>query len=111
MSEIREKQLGQLAPADTNAASLFSPSVRTVVRQIIVCNTTAVAATFRIFIDNDGTTYSVATALFYDVTINGNTTVSINGYYPMDDANGNLAVRTGTANALTFTAFGAELHD
>lgn len=105
---IREKQLGQLRPADTTAASLYSPAGETaIIKSIVVCNTTASAAAFRIFLDDNGTTYDQTTALFYDANINANETVEIDTYWPMNDSTGNLAVRTDTGSALTFTAFGA----
>lgn len=107
---FQEKQLGQLAPADTNAASIYSPtSGTTIVKSIIIANVTVTAATFRIFLDDDGTTYAVGTALFYDVAIDAKSTIQLDGFYPMNNTSGNLAVRSGTADALTFTVFGAEI--
>lgn len=109
---LTEKYLGQLRPADTNAASLYSPASpakRAIVRTIIVANNTGSAATFRIFHDNDGTTYDQSTALYYGKSVAANDTHKIETYIVMDDTSGNLAVRTGTANALTFTAYGAEI--
>jgi len=104
-----EQQLGQLAPANTTAASLYSPGANeiAVIKTIVICNVTSVTAAFRIFVDDDGTTYDATTALFYDVSIGGNTTVQLDTFYAMNDATGNLAVRTDTADSLTFTAFGA----
>ena len=109
--DLQEKQLGQLRPADTTAASLYSPAalVTAIIKNLVVCNTTAVTATFRIFVDDDGTTYDETTALFFDAEILGNTTVSFTAFAAMNDSNGNFAVRTDTANALTFTLFGAEI--
>lgn len=108
---IVEKQLGQLRPANTNAASLVSPpdNTRLVIKTLVICNTTSSLATYRIFLDDNGSTYDETTALFYDVSIQGNQTVQIDTYYCMNNSSGNLAVRTNTANALTFTAFGAEI--
>ena len=110
---MAEKQLGQLRPANTTAASLYSPGAdtTTLVTTIIICNSTATAAAARVFHDNDGTTYDQSTALVYDINIAGNTTevVSLGKYVAMDNSSGNLAVRTDTANALTFTAYGVEI--
>ena len=108
---IQEKQLGQLRPADTVAASLYSPPASTtaIIKSIVVSNTTGSAATFRIFLDEDGTTYDESTAHFFDVNIGANTTVIVDTYWAMDTDAGNLAVRSGTSNALTFTAYGAEI--
>ena len=104
-----EQQLGQLRPANTTAASLYSPGASeiAVIKTIVICNTISTPAKFRIFVDDNGTTYDETTALFFDTSIGGNTSVQLDTFYAMDDATGNLAVRTDTANALNFTAFGA----
>ncbi len=105
-----EKQLGQLRPANTTAASLYSPtSGNTIIKSVVVCNTSGVAATFRIFADDDGTTYDETTALYWDVAIAADTTIQVDTFWAMNNSSGNLAVRTDTNNALTFTAFGTEI--
>lgn len=111
MSDFGEKQLGQLRPANTTAASLYSPpSGKTgIIKTIFVCNTTPTAAKFRLFCDDNGSTYDQSTALAYDADILGNSFVEIDTYIAMNDSTGNLGVRTDTASALTFTAFGAEV--
>ena len=107
---LAEKQLGQLRPANTTAASLYSPSSgNTIIKSVVICNTSGAAATFRIFVDDDGTTYDETTALYWDTDIAVDTTVQIDTFWSMNNSSGNLAVRTDTANALTFTAFGAEI--
>lgn len=107
---IAEQTLGQSRPSDTTAVSIFSPTTENVIiKAIVVCNTTDTEATFRIFLDDDGTTYDESTALFWDATIAGNKTVQIDTYYAMNNVDGNLAVRTGTNSAITFTVFGATL--
>ena len=104
------RQLGQAAPADTNNAVLYSPAAGIVaeVTSIIVANVTTSAAKYRIFHDDDGTTYNAGTSLFYDVTLPGNTTDVLETAIFMADSDGNLAVRSDTASALTFTAYGKE---
>ena len=108
---LQEKQLGQLRPADMTAASLYSPgsSTTTIIKTIIVCNQTTASAKYRIFVDDNGTTYDETTALFYDIAIGANSTDQIDTYYAMNDSTGNLAVRTDTNSALTFTCFGVEI--
>lgn len=105
------RQLGQLRPANTTAASLYSPGtgVTTRVELIVVCNQSGSSAKYRIFMDDNGTTYDQTTALFYDILLGADQSDSIEGSYFMDDVDGNLAVRTDTNNALTFTCFGREL--
>lgn len=103
--------LGQLRPADTNPASIYSPVPGRigVIRHLVVCNTSGVAATYRVFLDDDGTTYNESTAIFWDNAIGANATVLTiaQGWAMRNDA-GNLAVRSSAANALTFTVFGVE---
>lgn len=108
-----EKELGQSRPSDTNNASLYSPPsgiISTQVTTLIICNTTGSGANYRIFLDNDGTTYDQTTALFYDIAILANSTdlIEPNGLF-MNNSSGNLAIRTDTADALNFTAYGIEI--
>jgi len=104
------KQLGQLRPANTTAASLYSPaaSTETIIHNVIICNQTASAATYRLFVDDDGTTYDESTALVFDASVAANSTEIFEIKICMNVSTGNLAVRTGTASALTFTANGVE---
>lgn len=105
------KQLAQARPSNSSATSLYaipSDNVATEVQCIVVANTTASPAAYRIFHDEDGATYTQATALFYDVTIAANTSVEISSSIYMLNASGNLAIRTDTGSALTFTAYGVE---
>lgn len=103
-------QLGQSRPGNTTAASLYSPAdgVQTKIVSITVCNTTASGAAFRLFHDEDGTTYDQTTALWYDAAIAANTTVELEIVIFMVGPDGNLAIRTDTADALTFTVYGEE---
>ena len=104
-------QLGQSRPSGTTAASIYSPaaSTQTIVSHVIIANTSGAAATFRLFHDDDGTTYDETTALAWDVAIAADETVTFDTAIAMADSSGNLAVRTDTADALTFTAYGMEL--
>ena len=105
--------LGQSRPANTTAVSIYSPATNVVgfIKCIHICNQTGTAATCRLFIDNDGTTYDETTALEFDKSVPANN--SLQFFYPddglpMNDDAGNLAVRTGTNSALTFTVWGYE---
>lgn len=108
---IQEQQLGQLRPANTTAASLYSPASgeTAIIKSIYVCNTTTAVALARVFVDDDGTTYDEGTAIAWDISIEPGQAIDVvdAGFIAMNDATGNLAVRTDTADALTFTAFGA----
>ena len=105
------QQLAQARPSGTTAVSLYSPSLskEVIFKSLVICNTSGAPATFRIFHDDNGTTYDETTALFCDTSIAADTTVTITdviaGNNPAGVA-GNIAVRTSVANALTFTAYG-----
>lgn len=111
MSTIQEKQLGQLRPSSTTAVSLYSPAadITWVAKALFVCNTSTAVATFRVFHDEDGTTYDETTALFWDVSISSNETRSVTSLLAGFTNAGNVGVRTSVANALTFTLYGAEI--
>lgn len=102
--------LAQSRPGNTTAVSVHSPlaSSYTKITRVIVCNTASTTQKFRIFLDNDGTTYDETTALFWDITVPTDTTVEIEGDWWIDNSSGNLAVRTDSASAFTFTVFGTE---
>ena len=108
---IQPKQLGQTIPGDTNVASIYSPAdgVVAIVKQLIITEVAGGTPAFRIFLDDDGSTYSTATALFYDVSLSANETKVIPVWLPMNNSNGNLAVRTSVASQINFTAHGVEI--
>ena len=76
-----------------------------------MCNTTTSLALFRLFIDDDGSTYDESTALYWDAPVSGHSTVQIDTFFPLAHVpgGGSLGVRTDTANALTFSVGGAEV--
>ena len=108
---FQEKQLGQARPANTTAASIYSPPASTtgIIKNIVICNTSAAAAKMRIFLDDDGTTYDETTALFWDVQIDIESSIQLDVHQGMNNSSGNLAVRTDVADALTFTVHGVEV--
>ena len=102
--------LGQLRPADTVAASLYSPPANVVVRidTIVITNTSGANANARVFLDIDGTTYDETTALIWDLTLASGDYIIVEGPFYMNQDAGNLGVRSSVGNALTFSAFGDE---
>ena len=104
------KQLGQARENSTNAVSIYSPAVNTetIIKSIIITNTSGASATVRMFIDSNGTTYDETTAIAWDVDI------PIDGVWDrevtmcMNDSTGNFAYRSSVANALTITLNGVE---
>lgn len=104
------KTLGQSAPSSTSNADLYTvPSATSaVISTIHVANTTGTAAAARIFIRVGGAAAAASNALVYDLS------VPANGVYAFTEGitlatTDIITVRTATANALTFQAFGSEL--
>ena len=102
------RQLGQVRPGVTTAVSILSEVRPWEVDLIVICNTTDQPADFSVYHDSDGSTYDATTALMYQAAINPNDTVHYEPMIPIAnvDGNGNLAVQTDTASALTFTIYG-----
>lgn len=105
------KQLGQLRPADTNAASIYNTraDIRTTVENIIVCNNSISPAKFSIFVDSDGTTFDESTAIYFGVTLGANSSVVLVLDLNLDKLTSNLGVQSDTADALNFTVNGVEI--
>lgn len=105
---MSQELLGQARPADTNNAVLIAGELNweNIVQELLICNTTGSDELARVFHSKAGTTYTQATALLYDKLVPRNDFVQVRfralGVIDKD----NLAIRTSTASALTFTAYG-----
>lgn len=110
MASTTYKVLGQSAPSTTSNADLITvgASKSQVVSTLIVANTTTSSATFRVFARIAGAAAATSNAIFYDLTLNANSTTTLTLGLTLA-ATDVLTVRSGTANALTFTAFGTEI--
>ncbi len=103
-------QLAQVRPGTATAATAFTATLHTEVTAVWICNTTSSAAKFGIFHDEDGAVFNQTTALHYQQSIAGNTTVRFEfnsqgaglGMQPSS----NLGIETDTASAITFTVYG-----
>lgn len=104
------KILGQLAPTDTNNADLYTvpASTQAVVSTISVANDTTTSATFRIYIRKTGAAAAAVNTLYYDTPLAANSTLMITSGLTLG-AGDIITVRSGTANAFTFQAFGSEV--
>ena len=104
------KQLGQLRPANTSAASLFTPgqSGQYKIYLIVIANTGSVSANASVYHDVDGTTYSTATAIQYGTPVDVGGSIHLEFREGLADyqAAGNLGVQSSVADTLTFTAYG-----
>jgi len=111
MSRFQEKQLGQLRPTNTTETSIYSPAADTtaVIKTIIIANVGAGSVDAYLYCDDDGTTYDEGTSIYWGVSISNGETIILNTYLCMNNSSGNLAVKTSSANDLTFTLFGVEI--
>ncbi len=112
---VKGKQLGQLRPANTTAASIYSPGANVVAELagIWICEVLAGTPTYQLFHDDNGTTYDEGTALAFNPAL----TASQSFYIPfepplwMADSAGNFAVRTSVNSSINFTLYGIEHED
>ena len=101
--------LAQAAPADTSNAVLYTVTSRVILNKLIVCNNTAGPIAARVFLDNNGTTATTATALFYDKSVLANNVAEIDfDETTLSTPAGTITVRSATGDALSFTLFGEE---
>jgi hypothetical protein len=104
------KVLGQSAPANTSNANLYTvPSAtEAVISTISITNTTALGAIGRIFVRPDAAAAATSNAIVYDMTFPANSVIALTLGITLNAADV-ITVQTGTANALTFQAFGSEI--
>lgn len=104
------KVLGQASPTGTSDTTLYTvpSSTQTIVSSVVVANITTTAATFRVAVRPAGATIANQHYLAYDVSLGGNdaTTLTLGIALAATDV---ITVRSGTANALAFSAFGVEI--
>jgi hypothetical protein len=107
---VAYKILGQSAPADTDNANLYTvPSAtEAVVSTIAIANTSSNTAKARVFVRDNGSSAAASNAIVYDAEILGNDTLALTLGITINSSD-IITVRTDTANALTFHAFGSEI--
>ena len=110
MATTTYKILGQSAPTSTANADMITvgASKSQIVSTLHVANSTATDATCRVFARIAAATAATTNAVLYDVTVPGNGFLSLTLGMTLATTDV-LTVRTGTANSLTFTAFGTEI--
>ncbi len=103
------KVLGQAAPAGTTNTDLLTvgSGKSVVISTLAIANTTGTAATARVFVRQGGATAATSNAIIYDVSVGANATIALTLGITLA-ATDVVTVQTGTANALTFHAYGQE---
>lgn len=102
-------QLAQARPANTSTNTLYAKPANTqvFVTSILLANVTASDATYSIFWDADGTTYTTDTAIAYNVTLAANGIASLEFENPIPlVVNGAFGIQSGTSGAITYTLSG-----
>lgn len=104
------KVLGQSAPANTSNADLYTvpASTSAIVSTLTISNTTGTAATARVFVRVAAAAAAASNAIIYDTTIPAYSVASFTLGITLATTDV-ITVRTGTANALTFQAFGSQV--
>ena len=108
---FQEKNLGQLRPSSTTNQTIYTvPSgITVVVKSIVIANTAATAAKYRLFQCETGATFDQTTALAFDVELASGAKDVINLFSPSHTEAATFGVGTDSANALTFTLYGVEI--
>jgi hypothetical protein len=103
------KVLGQVNPAATTATTLYTVpgATQAVLSSVVVCNQTAVAATFRLAVRVAGATLAAAQYVAYDVTVGASDSTALTLGLTMG-ATDVLTVYASTAT-LSFSAYGSEI--
>ena len=105
-------QLAQTVGSSSATSILSSTQGAPVaIHTIFIANTSNSDTTFSIYHDLDGTTYTTATALFWETDIPAKSTLFIEGtgdkpIVYMDNASGNFAFKSGNGSGLTITLYG-----
>jgi hypothetical protein len=104
------KVLGQAAPANTSNANLYTvpASTSAIVSTLVIANTTATAALAEVYVRIAGAAAATSNAILYDASIPANSTATFTLGMTLATTD-IITIQTGTANALTFTAFGSEI--
>ncbi len=112
MPERIPVQLVQLTPSTANVTTALTKSSKDklLLTSINVVNTDSSSRTFSIYVDEDGTTANVLTAIASNETLAANSRVLLEWAHglPMDKhtANGTISVQASAANVVTFTVAG-----
>ncbi len=101
------KILGQAAPTGTADVDLIdvASGKHEIVSTLVIANVTGTAATARVFTRPGGVAAATTNAIMYDVPIAANSSNAFTLGIALEHTD-IVTVRSSTANALTFTAFG-----
>jgi len=109
MATTTYKVLAQAAPSATSNTDIYTVGAgkQVVISTIIICNRSAVAATYRIAIRTDGAVLANTHYIAYDVTLGASDSTTLTLGLTLD-ASDVVTVYASSANT-TFSIFGAEI--
>lgn len=104
------KILGQSRPADTTVATLYTVPAggQAVVSNIAIANVTNANKTFDVYVVTAAGTPSEDSAIAFGTTVLANSTTMLTVGVTLG-AGEKIAIKSGTASAVTFTASGLEI--
>lgn len=104
------KILGQSNPPSTANVDLYTvPSgTAAVISSLVVTNVSADIAIVNVFVRQLGTTATTSNSILYEIPVNANTVATFTLGITMG-AGDLITVRSDTANAVAFHAFGSEV--
>lgn len=107
---VTYKVLGQAGPANTNETTLYSVGVgkQAVVSSLTISNVTDTATTATVYVKIDAAGASDSNAILKGVNIPANSVTALTLGITLDDLDV-VSVKSATAGALTFMAFGQEI--
>lgn len=105
-----EKKLAQSYPNTTTNTTVYTvpAATKAIIKNCLMCNTTASAITVRVFAVPNGGSAGVSNALLYDYSIPANETFTRNMYQVLDTA-GDFIVVYVSAQGVTFNISGATI--
>lgn len=106
-----EKKLGQSYPAATTYTTVYTlpASKRAVLRNIVICNTTAAAIDVRVCAVPNGSSPSASNSIYYGFTLDPYLTISKMLWVVLDTTGDYISVYV-SAQGVTFTLSGAEIN-
>lgn len=105
LNQLTYEQISQVRENSTSFVSIYSPNPNETVQLYIkISNTSDDDVQLWLCHDHDGTTYDESTSLFWGTYIPPGETLEIDHIF-CNDSTGNIAYKSGAANALTATVY------
>lgn len=104
--------LAQAMPTGTVAAAGYTNKNHSGISLIVVANNSSAAVTYSIYCDQGGSTYATSNALFYQVSLDANSTDLLefaSGGLTLDHPSDTIGVQSSVGSAVTFSFYGTRV--